>query len=151
MTEWVCQNCKTFTPKAKGTTAMNLLMEALYREGFWIHRDRGLQLAELFMLFLKCFQCAVSESRARGLNRFSLVPKIHMLHHISLRMKSECQQAAFCCNPLAESVQIQEDYIGRPSRLSRRVGMKLLHLRVVQRSLISTMYALKRADSDNRF
>ena len=68
-----------------------------------------------------------------------------------MRMREECAAADFCTNPLSESVQIQEDFIGRPSRLSRRVSIRALHLRTLQRSLIAHEFALKAADRDNRF
>ena len=37
----------------------------------------------------------------------------------------------------AISVQLQEDYIGRPSRISRRVSAKLQPLRTMQRILLN--------------
>ena len=85
------------------------------------------------------------------MNRFTLIPKIHMLHHQCVRLQQECAKSLYCCNPLAESVQMQEDFIGRPSRLSRRVGIKLVHLRSIQRSLIAQEFALKASDEDDRF
>ena len=64
--------------------------------------------------------------------------------------RAEEDKTTWTVNPLAESVQMQEDWIGRPSRLSRRVCPKLIHRRVCQRSLISVMQYLKRADKDQR-
>ena len=136
--------------KARGTKAMNLFLKMLYREGFWIRREQGITLSNLHLMFLKCYQFAVSECLERGMNRFTLVPKIHMMHHCAIRMKLECAAAQYCCNPLSESVQIQEDFIGRPSRLSRRVGIRLVHLRVLQRSLIAHQFALRSSDLDDR-
>ena len=85
------------------------------------------------------------------MHRYALIPKLHMLHHSAMRMRQECEKAAYCTNPLSESVQMQEDFIGRPSRISRRVGDRVLHLRVLQRSLIAHEAALKAADGDRRF
>ena len=130
---------------------MNRFLSALYREGFWVRRDQGRRLASLIFLFLKCYQLAAAECQRLGKNRFGFTPKIHMLHHSAMRMQHEAEQAQWITNPLSESVQIQEDYIGRPSRLSRRVGMRLLHLRVLQRTLISAEGALRQADRDTRF
>ncbi|CAL1169025.1 unnamed protein product [Cladocopium goreaui] len=53
-------------------------------------------------------------------------------------------------SPLGESVQMEEDFIGRPSRMSRRVNPKRIHYRVCQRTLISAMIALKQSDKDDR-
>eukprot|EP00438_Fugacium_kawagutii_P020148 Skav209770 [mRNA] locus=scaffold9:375456:377362:- [translate_table: standard] len=92
---------------------------------------------------------------ARGKNRFAVVPKLHMLHHGALNLLRESQRAEedntdWTINPLGESVQMEEDWIGRPSRLSRRVAPRLLHYRVCQRMLISAMDFLKKADLDQR-
>ena len=130
---------------------MNVFLRALYRAGFWIPKEQGIRLSNLFLVFLKCYQLATAQCRERHMNRFALVPKCHMLHHTAIRMRSESQAANYCTNPLSESVQIQEDFIGRPSRLSRRVNINTLHLRVLQRSLIAHEFALKAADRDNRF
>ena len=110
-----------------------------------------MQLAKLFSTFLRSYQFNVAECHARSMNHFTLIPKIHMLHHQCMRLRLECAESVYCCNPLAESVQMQEDYIGRPSRLSRRVSMKLIHLRSIQRSLIAQEFALKASDRDDRF
>lgn len=78
-----------------------------------------------------------------------------MLHHGCLQLLRQAQRAEedetiWTINPLAESVQQREDYIGRPSRLSRRVCPPKMHFRVCQRSLIAVMQALKAADGDKR-
>ena len=130
---------------------MNLFLRQLYREGFWIKREKGLSLAKLFSIFMRCYQFNVAECRARSMNRFTLIPKCHMLHHTGVRLRQECAKGEYCCNPLSESVQMQEDFIGRPARISRRVSVKLVHLRSIQRSLIAQAFALKASDADDRF
>lgn len=45
---------------------------------------------------------------------------------------------------------MQEDFVGKPARVSRRVSVKLVHLRVLQRSLIHYLEALKVSDQDQR-
>ena len=71
----------------------------------------GKRLAALLLTFCRCYQAVVVETHNRGWNRYSLVPKIHFLHHIGIRMQAESDMADYCCNPLSESVQMQEDYI----------------------------------------
>lgn len=127
----------------------------MYHEGFFIRSSRAMKIGKHWLLFLQQYTLATSIVHSRGLNRFAVIPKLHMLHHGALRLIREAQRAEedgtiWTINPLAESVQLQEDWIGRPSRLSRRVSPRQIHLRVCQRSLISVMQFLKRADADQR-
>jgi hypothetical protein len=76
-------------------------------------------------------------------NRFTMIPKLHYLCHQALRLISESKTGAWSINPVAESVQMQEDFIGRPCRLSRRVNPRACHRRVIDRSLLATTFALQ--------
>ena len=134
---------------------MNTAISTLYHEGWFIRRDRAAKIGQLWLLFLQKYARLANLTYRRGLSRFPLVPKIHMLHHGALRLLREAEMAErngtlWACNPLSESVQMQEDFIGRPSRMSRRVNPKQIHARVCQRSLISTLQSLKAADKDQR-
>lgn len=138
-----------------GTKAINTVMSSLYHEGFFIRSHRAMKIAKLWLLFLQKYTLATQIVYQRGLSRFAVIPKLHMLHHGALKLLREAQRAeedrtTWTINPLSESVQMQEDWIGRPSRLSRRVCPKQIHKRVCQRSLISAMQYLKRADKDQR-
>lgn len=134
---------------------MNTAISTMYYEGYFIRWPRAMKIAKLWLLFLQQYSLAAGIVYRRGLNRFALIPKLHFLHHGALRLLREAQRAqedstTWAINPLSESVQLQEDWIGRPSRLSRRVCPRRVHLRVCQRSLISIMEQLKRADKDQR-
>lgn len=134
---------------------MNTAIATMYYEGYFIRWPRAMKIAKLWLLYLQKYTLATEIVYRRGLNRFAIVPKLHMLHHGALRLLREAQRAQedatiWTINPLSESVQLQEDWIGRPSRLSRRVNPQRLHLRVCDRSLISTMKHLKESDKDQR-
>ena len=86
-----------------------------------------------------------------GRNRFALVPKLHMVHHAGFRLVMEAGLSDWVVSPLARSVQLEEDFIGKPSRLSRRVNAgRLVHVRLLERSLICSMYAVEASDHDDR-
>ena len=76
--------------------------------------------------------------RARR-NLFMWQPKTHYLGHIIHSFFYGASACDFALNPLADSVQMDEDFVGRPSRLSRRVTSKTFAsaLRTIQRYLIS--------------
>ena len=147
--------CFVESTQVDATIAINTAISMMYYEGFFIRWARARKIGKCWLLFLQLYSRATRLVYTRGLNRFAIVPKLHMLHHGAIRLIRESQRAeeddtVWCINPLSESVQMQEDWIGRPSRLSRRVCPKQLHYRVCQRSLISTMQFLKRADQDER-
>lgn len=129
---------------------MNTALSTLYNEGFFIRSAKAIKLAKLIVLFLQKYVLAAALCIDRSRVRFAVTAKVHMLHHPAHRMWQEGIAGPWARNPLSESVQMQEDFIGRPSRLSRRVSARLMALRVMQRSLIASMQALQRSDSDSR-
>lgn len=117
---------------------MNLFFSELYGSGYWIHSRKACKLAKLVEVFLLSYQRAAVLCGQAGLCRFPLVPKLHMLNHVGKRLEDEAAMATWCRNPLCESVQMQEDYVGKPSRVSRRVNARVVHERVISRSLVAT-------------
>lgn len=127
-----------------------MFLARLYSEGYWIQRDVALRLAGCCEKFLECYGRCTHVCYERGSHRFHGIPKCHMLCHFPLRMRQEAAQSAWIVNPLSESVQLQEDFIGRPSRLSRRVSPKTLHLRCLQRYMVAANHALLESTEDMR-
>lgn len=129
--------------EAIGTRSMNTALSAMFHEGFFIRAQKSKQIGQQWMLFLQQYAKAAAFAYRSGISRFPLVPKTHYLHHGALRLLREAEQGltrgshGWAVNPLGESVQVQEDFIARPSRLSRRVCSKKVHLRTLQRSLVS--------------
>ena len=78
------------------------------------------------------------------------MPKTHYIHHGALDILNTAQRSTFVINPLAFSNQTQEDFVGRAARISRRVAVPLVHLRVIQRCLICAYQSILDADHDRR-
>ena len=74
--------------------------------------------------------------------RFTMIPKVHFMDHIATRMVVDSAKAEWIINPVAESVQMQED------RLSRRVNPRLIHQRVLERSLLAMYRVLHPGHSE---
>ena len=138
--------------KASGTRAVNIAFGVMYRSGYWIKKQVGHRLSKYLFLFLSMYARAAQITLNQHKRRFPMTPKIHMLAHsaYSLRSQSHIPGAQWVCNPLAESNQIQEDFIGRPSRLSRRVGVRQVHTSTMYRALILYMNGLRASDADPR-
>ena len=129
---------------------MNTALSYLYGCGYWIQSHVGKRLAKLVHTFVYSYQrCAYLTHVARK-PRFALMPKLHYLAHAALQMKQQANLGQWIQNPLGASVQLQEDFIGRPSRVSRRVNIRQVHRNVMFRCLILSEMALLRADDDPR-
>ena len=128
--------------QAEATGYMNVFISVLYAEGFWVRRQKGQVLGRFLRAFLLLYQRCSAEALKLGLNRFPMMPKGHMLSHTAYDMLNPPDEAAWIANPLSSSNQMQEDYIGRPCRLSRRVHGSKLHRRVLDRSLLASFFAL---------
>ena len=112
-------------------------MRLLYESDAWIPPADARRAGELAAKFLRRYnECAI---RARSLQRtlFPIQPKFHCLHHMAIDLLSASEAENHALNPLVLSTQQSEDFIGRPSRLSRRVSSRGTLTRVMQRYLQS--------------
>lgn len=102
-------------------TAANSMLRVLYNNDLWLNVDIAREAGELGMRFLRRFERLASRSHALGRRLFILQPKCHAFHHLCLDLLHGSERKADTLNILAYSCQADEDYIGRPSRISRRV------------------------------
>lgn len=129
--------CACIACKVDGTKAMNFATRSLYRAGYWIPSSEARRIAMAGMAFLQSYAKCASIAHTQGLNRFQILPKLHMLHHCFQELLWMADIAAWAINPLGESCQQGEDFIGHSSRLSRTVNIKKHHAwRTLQRQLV---------------
>lgn len=125
-------------------------MSVMYRSGYWVRRDKAQKLSNLLFRFLggyaKCAHLCLNQHK----RRYSMVPKLHMIAHSAYDLYDQSVRAEWAQNPIATTNQIQEDYIGRPSRLSRRVNLRSLHKSMMMRCLIVYHESLLQAAEDLR-
>ena len=137
--------------EAKAIEIMNATLSELYSRGFWLRSDHGKRLGKCLKSFLFCYARCAHLCMCGYVNhtlRFTMIPKVHFMDHIATRMVVDSAKAEWIINPVAESVQMQEDYIGRPARLSRRVNPRLIHQRVLERSLLAMCRVLHPGHSE---
>lgn len=106
----------------QGVVAINTSIRAMYKADLWPTRDQLFEISGHGLRFLRRYEELAGQSHVRGMPLFQHLPKIHCLHKIYLRLHFAAVRSASCLNPLAVSVQQCEDFISRPSRLSRRVA-----------------------------
>ena len=123
---------------AEAHDAIQQCSNILYHSGVWLDPMVAGNCAELGFKFLRRYAQLADMSRLAHRCLFVLQPKIHVLHHFMCDLWCAHQRNACAANPLCTSCQQSEDFIGRPSRLARRVTPRLPVLnRIMDRYLQS--------------
>eukprot|EP00435_Cladocopium_sp_Y103_P074682 s2_g50.t1 len=113
--------------------AINNFLRGLYTSDLWLQPNDAVKFGQLGMQFLRRYSALASEAHQNNQALFILQPKLHVLHHCFLSLIHFGQQNIAVLSPLAFSVQPDEDFVGRPSRLSRRVSARTVIDRVLTR------------------
>ena len=122
----------------EATNAINSAIRIMYKSDLWLTVDQCYEVAGHGLRFLRRYEELARQSMDRGMNLFEFAPKIHPLQKIFLRLHWGATSNIEQLNPLSVSVQQCEDFISRPSRLSRRVaGGSIAPQRVMDRYLMA--------------
>ena len=119
-----------------GIAAANTCFRTLYGCGFWLLPNEATTAGLAGMRFLTSYLRLASWTLHEGRIRYPLMPKLHYLHHAFRDLVLSASALNWIPNPLGTSVQLDEDFVGRVARLSRRVGSALLMRRTLERYLI---------------
>lgn len=102
----------------------------------WLEASVAARAGKLGMDFLKLYCRAARIAYSRSQCLFVLVPKFHCLHHLFLTdLLMESRKSPWVLHPLNWGTQMDEDNIGRTSRISRRVHPTTVVSRVLLRFL----------------
>ena len=85
--------------------------------------------------FLKFNTECAYRAHQEGKALFLFMLNLHRLHHIFFDVRDQGNRAEFTLSPLVHSCQIEEDDIGRPSRITRRTAARTVMIRTIERSL----------------
>ena len=142
---WLEVECKRIKPllredrlfhvTAAAAEAMNFFLSGLYKHNLWIPPAEGTRLASYGRRFLQLYGEAVRLSFESKRALFSLQPNLHRIDHLVSDMEDQAAKNAYCCNPLIWATQMDEDFVGRGARVSRRVSAQKVILRTLQRGL----------------
>ena len=114
---------------------INAFMRELYSADVWLPAEEGQRIGQMGSSFLLQYMQLATQSFKSERALFMYMPKTHVLHHVIHTLLHETSSCQFCLNPLCHAVQIDEDYIGKISRISRRVSPLQAITRTLQRSL----------------
>ena len=136
------------TLEADATKSLNECLAGLYHEGLFMKPERAVHLGRKGLEFLLHYSKLAKLCFERRQRRFPLIPKCHFLHHQMLGLLQEGQMGSWTLNILTFANQLSEDFVGRPSRLARRVSPRTTSLRVLERTFLSIRNALNSFGDD---
>lgn len=130
------QNDPALSLAGQAAEAINKFISNLYHGPAFLPATEAKVTAEYGMRFLRRYNTLAIRAHNSDQRRWLVMPKAHALHHLIIELLNNSQRGA-CLNLLCTSVQQDEDYIGRGSRLSRHVSTARCAERVVSRHLQS--------------
>lgn len=117
---------------------LNVALSMLYNSQLFLEMDDIQFIYKRGMAFLQGYSWLAEQAFARGKwHLYPLFPKLHACHHVFMTLYREGQVHGFGLNPLTASCQQDEDTVGRLSRTSRRVNIRQVCLRTLQRHLMT--------------
>ena len=105
--------------------AANGLLRELYSSGAWLRQHEADLVGELGLRMLRGMRCLADMSLQKGEPRFPWHSKMHALFHTFHGLKDAASKGLeWVENPLTDSCQLDEGFVGVLSRYSRRVSPK---------------------------
>ena len=117
---------------SEAVVALNRCLKELYSSDLWLPCEVSHNIGRNGMLFLQNYMKLAKCAYDAKLVLWPYMPKSHICHHVFL----SCLSAkTISINAMAYAVQVDEDFIGKKCRASRRVAPGQVILRTLQRSL----------------
>ena len=119
----------------EATSALNTALKTLYEAELFLKPEESSLIGNLGLRFLRRFAVLSKLCQKNGQRLWCMIPKLHIMHHVFLTLLSQSSEGKLSLSPLAHAVQQDEDFVGRGSRLSRRVDTRTSSKRVLERLL----------------
>lgn len=129
----------------KAALEIDAFLSKIYKEGVWIHKEKALEISSHGMTFLRFNGRLAFQAFQQGRALYPFMPNLHRCHEIFFGMVDQAKLGGHALNPLTWCCQMAEDFIGKPSRISRRVSCRLAVQRTLQRSLLAHAAHLREA------
>ena len=113
--------------------AMGQVMRRLLGSLFFVSSEDCEYVVTSGHEFLMRYQRLAALAYHRQLCLYKFKPKIHYLNHVFLTMKDQWLLCGSAINPLGEATFMSEDFVGRTSRISRRVSPRAVAQKTLQR------------------
>ena len=121
--------------------AINKCLAMMYESSVMLEPDDALQIAGQGLRFLRRYGDLAARAKNENRALFVVMPKHHIIQKMMLTLMHQGEKQLPSINPIALSVQQDEDFIGRPSRLSRRITSRTPVMVRLMRRYLQAAYA----------
>ncbi|CAK9014447.1 unnamed protein product [Durusdinium trenchii] len=143
--DWFAQNFLAAAAKA-----INIAVTFMYKSGLWLQSTSARRLSDWIFSFLGHYSLLAQLTLNAGKARYPMYPKNHMLCHAAVDLARRAERCEWQLSPLSTACQQEEDFIGKPSKISRFTNIRQAHRSVIWRSMIKIQYSLQQAGNDQR-
>ena len=120
----------------QAAVAIHDCISGLYKADAFLTPEQALELGEFGLRFLRRYAELARLAAQAGRPLWVLLPKLHILQHIFLQdLVLASRKYGYVLNPVCWSVQMSEDFIGRNSRVARKVHPSKCAQRCLERHL----------------
>lgn len=139
-----------FAAQAAAAKAINIAVTFMYKSGLWLQSTSARRLSDWIFSFLGHYSLLAQLTLNAGKARYPMYPKNHMLCHAAVDLARRAERCEWQLSPLSTACQQEEDFIGKPSKISRFTNIRQAHRSVIWRSMIKIQYSLQQAGNDQR-
>ena len=125
-------------------------MTHLYESGLWLRDLEARRVAKWLFCFLAHYALLAKLTLERGKRRYPIYPKLHMVCHTAVALDRNAATCQWQLSPLATACQQNEDFIGKPSKVSRDCNVRQVHRTLIWRSMIKVIDPMRKAGEDQR-
>ena len=123
----------------EGASDLNAALSFLYNAPLWLEHEECKFVYNRGMNFLQAYSALARDCfRQNKYHLYPLYPKLHAVHHVWLLISQDGDSVGYAMNPLTASCQQDEDIVGKVSRTSRRVNVRMVIQRTLQRYLMAS-------------
>ena len=120
-----------------GACALLQFFSCIHRNKLWLDRQQAQHVAAAMDLFTSAYSYLAGFCFGQSICCFHLEPSLHMCKHIQLRLQESLDAGApRLLSPAAVLCEASEDFIGKVSRISRRVHARTCGQRTLQRYMV---------------
>jgi hypothetical protein len=113
--------------------AVNEFFLVLHSHGLYLRSECAEHCMANGRIAMKGYSFMARQCVALGRPGFSMKPKLHAFHHILNNMKKQLDRGSpLVLSPLAFACEVNEDFIGRVSRQSRKVSNRTVKQRTIE-------------------
>ena len=129
---------KYFLKILETISSMNKFLSGLYHADVWLSPEECASAIATGRAFLDGFRfCADHAFLVLNSTRWKYQPKYHLFGEIVFKLEQSHRAKCPCLNPIIESTQVDEDFVGRIARFSTSVSIRKISERTLKKYLLS--------------